>query len=237
MHKPRVRLTYANVMATIAVFIALGGASYAATQLPKNSVGTKQLKTNAVTGIKVKDRSLGGADIDLGSLGTVPSATNASHAIQADTANHANSADSATTAGNADTLDDLNSTDFQRSGASGTDTAYAGTLAINELIEVPVAGGTFYNRCDKINEEGLMDVGWGDSSPPLSAAEKWTDNGAATFHIASTIGGGGYISSPVGHNQYVLVTATRIAFIDFYSYAQANPTFCKYAYQVNEYQP
>jgi hypothetical protein len=49
MEKLRARLTYANVMATIAVFIALGGASYAATQLPKHSVGTKQLRNGAVT--------------------------------------------------------------------------------------------------------------------------------------------------------------------------------------------
>lgn len=45
----RVRLTYANVMATIAVFLAFGGGAYAATQLPKNSVGTNQLKKEAVT--------------------------------------------------------------------------------------------------------------------------------------------------------------------------------------------
>jgi hypothetical protein len=48
----RPKLTYANLMATLAVFIALGGASYAATQLPRNSVGTKQLKKNVVTTAK-----------------------------------------------------------------------------------------------------------------------------------------------------------------------------------------
>jgi hypothetical protein len=46
--KPRERLTYANVMATVAVFIAIGSGAYAATQLPKNSVGPRQLKKNAV---------------------------------------------------------------------------------------------------------------------------------------------------------------------------------------------
>jgi len=35
----RQRLTYANVMATAAVFLALGGGAYAATHLAKNSVG------------------------------------------------------------------------------------------------------------------------------------------------------------------------------------------------------
>jgi hypothetical protein len=43
----RSRLTYANVMATVAVFIALGGGAYAIS-LGKNSVGSKQLKPGAV---------------------------------------------------------------------------------------------------------------------------------------------------------------------------------------------
>lgn len=42
------RLGYANVMATAAVFLALGGGAYALS-LPKNSVGTKQIKKHAVT--------------------------------------------------------------------------------------------------------------------------------------------------------------------------------------------
>ncbi len=45
--------TYANVMATIAVFLTLGGGAYAATQLPKDSVGTNQLKAAAVTPAKL----------------------------------------------------------------------------------------------------------------------------------------------------------------------------------------
>jgi hypothetical protein len=49
----RRRVTYANVMATVAVFIALGGASYAATHLPKKSVGSAQLKSGAVTPSKL----------------------------------------------------------------------------------------------------------------------------------------------------------------------------------------
>ena len=52
MRRIRGKLTYANVMATIAVFIALGGAGYAAIKLPENSVGTPQLKKGAVTPAK-----------------------------------------------------------------------------------------------------------------------------------------------------------------------------------------
>lgn len=58
----RNRLTYANVMSTLAVCVALGGVSYAAVRLPKNSVGPVQIK-DAVTGLKVKNSSLTGADI------------------------------------------------------------------------------------------------------------------------------------------------------------------------------
>jgi hypothetical protein len=59
----RPRLTYANVVATIAVFLALGGASYAAFKLPKNSVGTRQIKKNAVNSSKVANGSLLPSDL------------------------------------------------------------------------------------------------------------------------------------------------------------------------------
>jgi hypothetical protein len=58
----RARLTYANVIATVALFVALGGSSYAALKLPKNSVGSKQIKANAVTTAKVKAGSLLASD-------------------------------------------------------------------------------------------------------------------------------------------------------------------------------
>ncbi|HEV2790975.1 MAG TPA: hypothetical protein VGV69_06715 [Solirubrobacterales bacterium] len=63
------RLTYANVMSSIAVFFVLGGgAAFAAIQLEKNSVGTKQLKKNAVVSSKVKNGSLKAADFAAGQL-------------------------------------------------------------------------------------------------------------------------------------------------------------------------
>jgi hypothetical protein len=49
----RSKLTFANVIACLALFVALGGVSYAALQLPKNSVGAKQLKKKAVTPAKL----------------------------------------------------------------------------------------------------------------------------------------------------------------------------------------
>ena len=102
-------------IALLALFIALGGTTYAATALPANSVGAKQLKknavinkkikANAVTGAKVKNNSLTGADVLESSLGKVPSAANADNATHANTATsatnatHATSADSAAPSG------------------------------------------------------------------------------------------------------------------------------------------
>jgi hypothetical protein len=96
MRKIRPQLTYANVVATLALFVALGGASaFAATQLGKNSVGSRQLKAksvttgkiapNAVNGSIVANGSLTSEDIKLSALGTVPSAANAASAGNADT--------------------------------------------------------------------------------------------------------------------------------------------------------
>jgi hypothetical protein len=44
----RKRLSYANVMSSLAVFLVLGGGVAAAALLPKNSVGSRELKPNAV---------------------------------------------------------------------------------------------------------------------------------------------------------------------------------------------
>ena len=140
MKQIRKRLTYANVMSSIAMFLLLGGATaFASNQLGKNSVGSKQLKKNAVTaakikknavsGAKVKNQSLTGADIDLAKLGTVPSATHAASADTATNAAHATSADTASTAtnatsaGHATTADTatnaVNATNFSRYSTSG----------------------------------------------------------------------------------------------------------------------
>jgi hypothetical protein len=73
MRKPRI--TYANVVSTLALCLALGGVSYAAVKLPKNSVVSATIKNgqvktadlgkNSVTSAKIKDGTV--ADADLGS--------------------------------------------------------------------------------------------------------------------------------------------------------------------------
>lgn len=53
------RLTYANVVSTLCLFLLLGGASaFAATKLAKNSVGATQIKKNAVVTTKIKNAAV-----------------------------------------------------------------------------------------------------------------------------------------------------------------------------------
>src|SRR5919108_370841 len=67
-HLIRLRPSPAMVIACIALAVALGGTSYAAATLARNSVGTKQLKKNAVISSKVKNRSLLAVDFKAGQL-------------------------------------------------------------------------------------------------------------------------------------------------------------------------
>jgi hypothetical protein len=89
-------------MSSIAVFLVLGGATAFAAGLAKNSVGSKQIKKNAVTSAKIKNNAVTtgkikngavtGSKLNLGSIGTVPSAANAGHATSANNADNANNA-------------------------------------------------------------------------------------------------------------------------------------------------
>jgi hypothetical protein len=64
----RYRPSPGTVIACIALAIALGGTSYAAVVVPRNSVGTAQLRNNAVTSLKVANRSLRAVDFALGQV-------------------------------------------------------------------------------------------------------------------------------------------------------------------------
>ena len=48
-----------NAVAYLALFVALGGSSYAAFTLPANSVGTKQLRNHSITPIKLDRKTIG----------------------------------------------------------------------------------------------------------------------------------------------------------------------------------
>ena len=62
----------AMVVACIALIVALAGTSYAAIRLPKNSVGARQIKKNAVSSPKVRNGSLLRVDFAAGQLPAGP---------------------------------------------------------------------------------------------------------------------------------------------------------------------
>lgn len=63
------RLTYANVMATIAVFLAIGGGTFAIAAIKKNSVKSKQIKDGAVQTIDIANGAVSGAKLGPGAVG------------------------------------------------------------------------------------------------------------------------------------------------------------------------
>jgi hypothetical protein len=99
---PRRLPSPALVVASLALAVALGGTTYAATALPKNSVGAKQLKSGSVSAAKlakgsvtsrqIKDHTIVAADI---AKNLFPAAAGGKVASAA----HADTADHATTAG------------------------------------------------------------------------------------------------------------------------------------------
>jgi hypothetical protein len=99
LKKIRKRLTYANVMSSIAVFLLLGGATaFAAKKISSNQIKAGAVKTgklakeavkagklakNAVTTPKISNDAVTGDKVNEASLGTVPSATSATSATNA----------------------------------------------------------------------------------------------------------------------------------------------------------
>lgn len=60
--------SYANVMATLAVFVALGGTGYAAVILPRDSVGSRELKADSVGTSELRTSGVTSRDVRDGTI-------------------------------------------------------------------------------------------------------------------------------------------------------------------------
>ena len=74
MSERRSRLTYANVVSTLALVLVVTGGGAAIAAVGKNAVGSKQIKNGAIKSVDVKDDGLTGQDIKESTLGKVPAA-------------------------------------------------------------------------------------------------------------------------------------------------------------------
>lgn len=211
MKQIRKRLTYANVMSSIAVFLVLGGATALAAGLAKNSVGSKQLKKNAVTSAKIKNNAvtsakikngaITGAKVNLGTLGTVPNATHADSASKAD---------SAGSAGNADTVDGQHVVKFFKTLSAGQSGVGLGS----------VGGFSFTATCESsnvdVNVASPSGVGWvmqsggtaGNTEDPIEEYDSGTPGEQDNFNIDNLYGAG---DASYGMASFYGATASGVA--------------------------
>src|SRR5829696_611201 len=64
----RSHLSFANLVSLMALFVALGGTTYAAVTLPKNSVGQKQIKKRAVRGKHINRNAVSASKIQANAI-------------------------------------------------------------------------------------------------------------------------------------------------------------------------
>src|SRR3954451_19899033 len=122
-HRFRPRITYANVVSTLALVLALGGVSYAAVK-----INGKNIKDRTVAAKKIKKNSLSGTEINELKLGKVPAAA---------------LADNATNAGNAATVGGQSPASFKLSCPPGT------TLAVGQCFETTLRATAIWKDANK----------------------------------------------------------------------------------------
>lgn len=210
MSKLRPRLTYANVMATVAVFIALGGSSYAAVTLSANSVKSKHLAEGAVkrsdigkgavNSAKVADSSLLAKDFKAGQLPA---------GAQGPKGDTGPPNPNAVNAQNADKIDGLDSTQLQRVGLVQTgaadeteDEGFAFIIRWDELAQITTDGDADTDHTVRVLNTGSQNIvaqvnsGQSTASPGFAASVPvngvspiliWSADGARSWLVHCTV--------------------------------------------------
>lgn len=203
MIRASLKYTRQNAVAFLALFVALSGTAFAATSLPKNSVGNKQIKKSAVTGVKVKKNTLTGTQINESKLKTVPNASKLGGLLPSA---FLPAGGTAANAANADKLDGVDSAVFgtaytvpgsvftPRTGDDGTVKHYSGAGAIYAVggtsdfhyaVHLPQGA-----RVTGLDYRGIDNEGGSDSSLSLYAFNSIGASGSAsdTLVTASSTG-------------------------------------------------
>jgi hypothetical protein len=198
----RSSLTYANVMATVAMFVALGGTSYAVAtgsidsrelknetvrskDIRNNQVSTRDLRNNSARGGDIRNDTLTGTDVLESSLGEVPSAT---------------------TAGNANQLGGVGAAGYLQTGTRvlQANRAIAENFADSETIlslDLPAGQWAVVAKLSMDNDDSVIDVGFAcdlsvpgdnDDQTPFAISEDFPGGpDLVVVSMTATTAGGG----------------------------------------------
>ena len=219
----RSRLTYANVMATIAVFIALGGSALAVSigkddvdsrEIAKEAVRSSELKNDGIKGKDIRTDAITGENVLESTLGPIP------RAADADTLDGRNSSSFLGVNGkaaDADTLDGQDSSAFLGVNGKAADSnpldgqdssAFLGSTA--KAADAQLLDGV--ESDDFVRVSGLVN---GSTGSPLSTGITSVRNAAGDYTV--TINDGTFpnsgtscsllrpVVSPVGNEFHVAV--------------------------------
>jgi hypothetical protein len=161
-HLAHRRPSAAMVVAVIALVVAASGTAVAATNLTN---GDSLIKKNSLSGNRLRNGSVPGTKIKIGSLGTVPSA---SHASTADTATNATNATNAANASsaaiakvtNVATTASIDSTNAP-SGVAVTASCPAGTVVVGGGASVSSTQNDFVDASAPAGHSGWIAVFFG----------------------------------------------------------------------------
>jgi hypothetical protein len=158
LKKLQSHLTYANVMATLAVVMVLGGTAYAAKKLSGSNI-----KAKSISNVRLKNDTLTGRQINEGTLGQVPEAQ------------HAKTADTATT-----TLNQVNTpisvrqvVAFSTVTTTATDSRTA-TATCNATTEKAIAGGAAWVNANNTGVVHRNIVSTNRPEPPTAGTNNAT---------------------------------------------------------------
>ena len=162
------RLSFANVTSMLALFIALGGTSYAAATLTSNSVNKSHLRTNSVGKSEIRSRAVGRSEVGPNAIGASELRTSAvgSNDVKDDTLAVNDLAPVARTA-----LADINGVTFRAAG-TGTGALTAGnvrSLARSALGVYTVETGRDVSACQYSADVAGVKNGATIETPPATA--------------------------------------------------------------------
>lgn len=190
-HRLRTHLNPASLIAMVALFVALGGVSYAAAtigskEIKNNSIRSVDVRNGGLTGKDLRKDSVGGAKIKESTLGQVPSAQQAQDAVNAESATNAQNAVKAQSADNA--VNAESATSAQTAAAVGPNGVGTGALQSGSVSASKLAATTRRSTAVSVAAGGtqLVTAGCQPGERMLSGGGVWSGGigaAAANLHV------------------------------------------------------